>query len=84
MSDYYVFNPRALKLACEFRGMTQTKLGGILGVGQSTVSKYFNGSITPNERDIQALAECLHVLPLFFYLETKRRKTVPSSVFNHE
>jgi Zn-dependent peptidase ImmA (M78 family) len=61
------FNPDMLALARDLRGFTQEELVGRLKgkLSQATLSKIENGLVSPDEVDVNALAEALDVLPAF-------------------
>lgn len=61
-----VFNPFRLRLARQRRGLTVRGLAELVGIPERNLSHYENGTATPSEDLLQALATVLDVLEPFF------------------
>lgn len=70
-----MFNPTRLKLARQRLALTLTKLAETSGVSLRSLTNYENGKLSPNDENLQKLAEALAVPVTFF--ERDSSETIP-------
>lgn len=61
------FNPARLTLARRRRGLTKTKLAGLLGVEVRSITGYESDEFKPDRDRLMQLAEKLHFPVQFFF-----------------
>jgi len=67
--DYGKRIGRRIKSARENRGMTQTALAQAMGVADAQVSRWENGRVVPQRRNLEAIANALGVRAETFLLD---------------
>ncbi|MFE8605493.1 helix-turn-helix domain-containing protein [Archangium violaceum] len=83
MDTQLQFNPQALTLAREERGLTQTRLAELMNTNQGTISKIENGQSEPDRRFLEAAAEVLRY-PIEFFSNSYPIRELPPTTFRKQ
>ncbi len=75
-------NPEMLTLAREFRGMTQTQLAQLSGVGQTKISRYEGDLASVDNDDLRDIADALEFPEEFFFQSGQRFGAESTEVFH--
>ncbi|WNG24120.1 ImmA/IrrE family metallo-endopeptidase [Cystobacter fuscus] len=83
MDTHFQFNPQALTLAREERGLTQTRLAELMETNQGTISKVENGQMVPDRPFVEAAANALRY-PIEFFSNSYPLRELPPTTFRKQ